>query len=79
MTYESKGVYERIARDQAAILSWAINGDTRHGTRAYCPRCHRWGIFDLTHEYSFPKENSIYYSTVYDRWECAECVVHSPG
>lgn len=78
MAYETKEEYEKISRDQAAILSWAINADTRHGTIAYCPRCHRSGVFDLTHEYSFPKENPIYYSTVFNRWECCDCLVFCP-
>jgi hypothetical protein len=72
--YESKKDYESLVRREVVTLEWALHRRIRHRDRALCPRCGRFGRFDLEGlGFMAGVGNSIYYSTVYNEWRCRIC------
>lgn len=70
--YENREEYELIVRQRLIALEWAMGHSVRHGDPGLCPRCGLMGVFDVE-GLGFGRDNSIYYSTVYNEWRCRFC------
>lgn len=78
MANETAEEYAKLVYFEALGLAQKTGFKVVHNEEGICPRCKKVGIFDLQKGY-LTYGNSIYFSTVYNRWECQDCSMLYPG
>ena len=77
--YESNEQYREIVRREVLVLEKTHNCKISNGEAGFCPRCGKYGIWDIaTRGFIRNYGNSIYYSTVFNEWRCNICESKRP-